>query len=78
VGELQAGLELQNAPHAYIVSYETIDIPVAYSIETAVETKFGSERPIDEFVVFGMYGQQGLDVCFGVLFISDNSQDGVE
>jgi hypothetical protein len=49
----------------------------AYSIETAVEAKFCSEGPIDKFVVFGMYGQQGLDVCFGVLFISENSQDGI-
>lgn len=30
---------------------------VAYSIETAVETEFSSERTVDEFVVFGMYGQ---------------------
>jgi hypothetical protein len=49
----------------------------AYSIETAIETKFCSERPIDEFVVFGMYGQQGLDVCFGVLSISDHSKDEI-
>lgn len=47
-------------------------ISLAYSIETAVKPKFGSERPIDEFVVFGMYGQEGLDVCLGVLVIRNS------
>ena len=72
MGELQAGLELQNAPQAYLVSFRTIPGLQAHSIETAVEAQFSSERPIDEFVVFGMYGQEGLNVCLGVLFVRNS------
>jgi hypothetical protein len=43
----------------------------AHSVKTGIEAKFGSERSIDKFVVFGVNSQQSLDVCFWVLIISD-------
>jgi hypothetical protein len=30
---------------------------IAYSIETGIETKFGPERTINKFIVFGVYRQ---------------------
>lgn len=43
---------------------------LTHFIQTGIETKFLSERPIDHFSIFLVHLQESFNVCFGVLKFS--------